>query len=445
MSSVAAFVIGLVVLLFLAIRLKINAFVALLVGALVIGTLAGLAPGKVVKDITDGFGGTLSSIGIVIIFGVILGKYLEDAGGARRLAVDSIRLLGQKKSPFAMAISGFLVSIPVFSDVGYVILAPLAKAISNKSRVSFAVLGVSLASGLLATHVYVPPTPGPLAVAGLLKLDIGRVILYGSFAAFVMTVFGWAFAVLYLAKTHPEPFEYDMTDTAATAQREVDDASSMPGTFASLMPLLMPMVLILMNTSSEMMLGKTHPLTGFFAFIGNANVALALGALLAVIMLGKRLGKERILKIMDDSLKEAGPIIFITAAGGSLGAVLKDSGAGTAVAKAVAESGLPFILIPFVISGLLKTIQGSGTVAVITSATLCAPLAAQIGLDPILIFLATGAGARLICHVNDSFFWVFTKMNGYDMNTGLRTLSIGNLFMALGGLFATWLVQMFML
>ena len=162
-------------------------------------------------------------------------------------------------------------------------------------------------------------------------------------------------------------------------------------------------------------------------------------------MLGKRIGKEKVLKIMDASLTESGQIIFITAAGGSLGAILKVSGAGNAVAEFVAQSGLPFILIPFVISGLLKAIQGSGTVAVITAATLCAPMAVQLNMDPILIFLATGAGARLICHVNDSFFWVFTKMNGYDMNMGLKTLSISGLPMALGGLFATWLVQMFML
>jgi len=443
MSSVMAFVIGLVVLLFLAIKLRISAFVALLVGAVTIGLLSGMDGVAVVKGITGGFGSTLTSIGIIIIFGVMLGKYLEDSGGARRLAIDCVRLLGQKKSPFAMSIAGYLVSIPVFSDVGYVILAPLAKAISNKSGVAFSALAVSLAAGLLATHVYVPPTPGPLAVAGLLKLDMGRVIAYGAFAAIFMTLFGWAWAMLYVAKKHPEAFQYHATDTETPA--DITNEADMPGTIPSLLPLLFPMILILLNTTSAMVLGKKHPVSEFFAFIGDANVALALGALLAIIMLGKRIGKEKVLKIMDASLTESGQIIFITAAGGSLGAILKVSGAGNAVAEFVAQSGLPFILIPFVISGLLKAIQGSGTVAVITAATLCAPMATQLNMDPILIFLATGAGARLICHVNDSFFWVFTKMNGYDMNMGLKTLSISGLPMALGGLFATWLVQMFML
>lgn len=443
MSSIMAFVIGLVVLLFLAIKLRISAFVALLVGAVTIGLLSGMDGVAVVKGITGGFGSTLTSIGIIIIFGVMLGKYLEDSGGARRLAIDCVRLLGQKKSPFAMSIAGYLVSIPVFSDVGYVILSPLAKAISNKSGVAFAALAVSLAAGLLATHVYVPPTPGPLAVAGLLKIDIGRAIAYGSFAAIFMTLFGWAWAMFYIAKKYPEAYQYHATSTDTPV--DVTNEKDMPGTIPSLLPLLFPMILILLNTTSAMVLGKKHPVSEFFAFIGDANVALALGTLLAIIMLGKRVGKEKVLKIMDASLTESGQIIFITAAGGSLGAILKVSGAGNAVAEYVAQSGLPFILIPFVISGLLKAIQGSGTVAVITAATLCAPMATQLNMDPILIFLATGAGARLICHVNDSFFWVFTKMNEYDMNMGLKTLSISGLPMALGGLFATWLVQMFML
>jgi GntP family gluconate:H+ symporter len=438
-----AFGIGLVVLLFLAIKLRISAFVALLVGAVTIGLLSGMEGVAVVKGITEGFGKTLSSIGIIIIFGVMLGKYLEDSGGARRLAVDCVRMLGQKKSPFAMSIAGYLISIPVFSDVGYVILSPLAKAISNKSGVAFSALAVSLAVGLLATHVYVPPTPGPLAVAGLLKIDIGRAIAYGSFAAIFMTLFGWAWAMFYVARKHPEAYQYHATSTDTPA--DVTSEKDMPGTMPSLFPLLFPMVLILLNTTSSMLLGKKHPVAQIFAFIGDANVALALGTVLAIVMLGKRIGKEKVLKIMDAALTESGQIIFITAAGGSLGAILKISGAGNAVADYVAQSGLPFILIPFVISGLLKAIQGSGTVAVITVATLCAPMAAQLNMDPILIFLATGAGARLICHVNDSFFWVFTKMNEYDMNMGLKTLSISGLPMALGGLFATWLAQMFML
>lgn len=435
MSVELAFLIGLAVLLYLALRVRINAFIALLVSALTIGLLSGMPADKVIEAITSGFGKTLSSIGIVIILGVMLGKYLEESGGAEKMARSAVRLVGEKNAPLAMAMSGYLISIPVFSDVGYVILAPLAKAISARSRISLPVLAVALAGGLLATHVYVPPTPGPLAVAGLLGIDVGQMIVWGAFAALLMTLAGWAFAQFYLAK-HVEFIIPEAPQAGA-------DESQLPGGLASFVPLLTPLVLILFATTSAMLLPEGNAVRSFAGFIGDANVAMGIGVIVAIIMLGRRVGRQAIFKIMDGSLSEAGPIIFITAAGGSLGAVLKDSGAGKAIAEMVASSGLPFILVPFLIAGILKTVQGSGTVAVVTAATLCLPIANQLGLSPILIALASGAGARLICHVNDSFFWVYTKMSGFDTRMGLKTLGLGNVFMALGGLLATWIASFF--
>lgn len=437
-----AFVIGIVVLLVLAIKFRVSAFASLLITAIVIGGLAGMDGTALVKSVTDGFSGTVGSIGIVIIFGVMLGKYLEDSKAANKMALGAVKMVGEKNSSIAMAISGYLVSIPVFSDVGYVILAPLVKAISKKTRIPIAVLGVALASGLLATHVYVPPTPGPLAAAGMLGIDIGRAILYGGFAAIFMTAFGWAFAHFYLSKKG-NSYKSVFDESAAKEVSASIDASdkNLPGMFASLFPLLLPMILILLNTTSKAIFPKDSTIVRVTSFIGDSNIALALGVVACIILLGKKLGKDKVLKTMDAALSEAGSIIFITAAGGALGKVITNSGAGDAMANAVANSGLPFILIPFVIAALLKIVQGSGTVAVVTAATLSAPLAAKLGIDPILIFLATGAGARSFCHVNDSFFWVFTKMNGYDMNTGLKTLSFSNPFMALGGLIATFIVS----
>jgi GntP family gluconate:H+ symporter len=443
-----AFLIGVAVLLVLAIKFRVSAFVSLLATAVVIGSLAGMSGADLIKAITGGFSSTVGSIGIIIIFGVMLGKYLEDSRAANKMALGAVKMVGEKNSSVAMAISGYLVSIPVFSDVGYVILAPLVKAISKKTRIPIAVLGVSLAAGLLATHVYVPPTPGPLAAAGMLGIDIGRAILYGSFAAIFMTVFGWAFAQFYLLKRGDQyKSVFDVaTDaaeaTAATVKNEISEVN-LPSMFASLFPLLLPMILILLNTTSKAIFPKESTIVAITSFIGDSNIALALGVIACIIFLGKRIGKENVLKTMDTALSESGAIIFITAAGGALGKVLTESGAGSAMADAISSSGLPFILIPFAIAALLKIVQGSGTVAVVTAATLSAPLAVQLGIDPILIFLASGAGARSFCHVNDSFFWVFTKMNGFDMKTGLRTLSYANPFMALGGLVATYIVSLF--
>ena len=433
------FVIGIAVLLFLCLKVKANAFMALLATALVMGMLSGLGGPATVKTITSGFAGTVKSIGIVIIFGILLGNYLDAAKGTNRMAIDAVRLVGQKRA--SLAITGYLVSIPVFSDAACVILAPLVKAIHRKTGIPLAVLAVSLSGGLLATHVYVPPTPGPLAAAGLLGIDIGQAILWGAFAAVFMTAAGWIFAETYL-RSRPECYYHFQPDAQKEEEAAFDDnTDDLPGTLASLIPLVIPLLLIVGNTTAAMLLPKKHPLLAVTSFIGDANIALAIGALLAILTLGKRMGGEKVLKIMDTTLKDAGPIVFITSAGGALGAVLKASGAGASLAQMVIDTGLPFILIPFVISGLLKIVQGSGTVAVTTAATLCAPIASSLGLNPILIFLASGAGARSCCHVNDSYFWVYTNCMGFDMKTGLKTLSISNIFMALGGLLATYVAS----
>lgn len=438
------FVIGIVVLLFLCLKVKANAFMALLATALIMGLLSGMGGVGTIKAITSGFAKTVQSIGIVIIFGILLGNYLDAAKGTNRMAIDAVRLVGQKRASLAMAITGYLVSIPVFSDAACVILAPLVKAIHRKIHIPLAVLAVSLSGGLLATHVYVPPTPGPLAAAGLLGIDIGQAIMWGAFAAVFMTAAGWIFAETYL-RSRPESYYHFQPDAEKEEEAVFDDnTDDLPGTLASLVPLVVPLLLIVGNTTAAMMLPKKHPILAVTSFIGDANVALAIGSLLAIVTLGKRMGGEKVLKIMDATLKDAGPIVFITSAGGALGAVLKASGAGASLAQMVINTGLPFILIPFVISGLLKIVQGSGTVAVTTAATLCAPIASSLGLNPILIFLASGAGARSCCHVNDSYFWVYTNCMGFDMKTGLKTLSLGNIFMALGGLLATYVASIWL-
>ena len=354
------FVIGMAVLLILCIKVKANAFISLLATALVMGMLSGMSGADTVSAITSGFSGTVKSIGIVIIFGIMLGNYLDAAKGTNRMAYDAVKLVGQKRAGLAMAITGYIVSIPVFSDAAFVILTPLVKAIHKKTKIPLAILAVSLSAGLLSTHVFVPPTPGPLAAAGLLGIDIGRAILYGAFGAVFMTAAGWIFAELYF-RNKPESF-YTFRDEEAQKEDEaapsIDDDKDLPGTFASLMPLVVPIVLILLNTTCGMILPEDSPILAIVSFIGDSNIALAIGAVLSIITLGKRLGGKAIIDIMDKTLKDAGPIVFITAAGGALGQVLKVSGAGDSLAQMVLNTGLPFILIPFVISGLLKVQSG---------------------------------------------------------------------------------------
>ena len=285
------FIIGMAVLLILCVKVKANAFISLLATALVMGLLSGMSGADTVAAITGGFSGTVKSIGIVIIFGIMLGNYLDAAKGTNRMALDAVRLVGQKRAGLAMAITGYLVSIPVFSDAAFVILTPLVKAIHKKTRISLAILAVSLSAGLLSTHVFVPPTPGPLAAAGLLGIDIGRAILYGAFGAVFMTLAGWIFAEIYF-RNKPDSY-YSFRDEEEQKKDEalsIEDDTDLPGTLASLLPLVVPILLILLNTTCGMMLPEDSPVMTIVSFVGDSNIALAIGAVLAIITLGKRLG-----------------------------------------------------------------------------------------------------------------------------------------------------------
>ncbi|MEQ8552048.1 MAG: SLC13 family permease [Cyclobacteriaceae bacterium] len=435
MNPEVSFLIGLVALILLAAYFKVNAMISLLISSLIIGLISGIDGAQVIEAISIGFGGIVSKIGIVIIFGVLIGKLLEDTRGAEKLARSAIKLVGERKGPFAMAISGFLIAVPVYSDVGYVILSPLTKALSRKSGVCLAVLSVSLSAGLLATHVFVPPTPGPFAVVGLLGIDMGDMIIWGTFAAIVMTLSGWIYAQFvmprYLSPIIPEE------------KVETTDDVVMPNLYRAVLPLIVPILLILLKTTTTMLFNEHESVVyKMIQFVGDPVVAMGFGAIVAIVLLREKIKARFTVKhVVEVSIKDAGPIIFITAAGGSLGEVLEISGAGQAIAERIVSSGLPFILIPFLISGILKTIQGSGTVAIITAATLCLPISESLSMNPVLIAMAAGSGARLVCHVNDSYFWVFTNMNQFDTTTGLKTLSAANIFMAFGGLLATWIAS----
>lgn len=318
MPMMLVFVIGMAVLLFLCIKVKANAFVSLLATALAMGLLSGMSGADTVGAITDGFSGTVKSIGIVIIFGIMLGNYLDAAKGTNRMALDAVKLVGQKRAGLAMAITGYIVSIPVFSDAAFVILTPLVKAIHKKTKIPLAILAVSLSAGLLSTHVFVPPTPGPLAAAGLLGIDIGRAIIYGAFGAIAMTLAGWIFAEIYF-KNKPESYYTFREGEEETEVASIDEEDDLPGTLASLIPLIVPIILILLNTTCSMLLPEKSPVLKVVSFVGDSNIALAIGAVLAIITLGKRLGGKAILSVMDKTLNDAGPIVFITSAGGALG------------------------------------------------------------------------------------------------------------------------------
>ncbi len=424
-------------------RLKLHPFLALLLAAFLFGVLAGGSPTVVLKSINTGFGNTIGYIGIVILAGSIIGTFLEKSGGAARLAERALRLTGERHVPLAMAAVGYVVSMPVFCDSGFVLLAPLNKALSARSGRSLAAGAIALSLGLYATHTMVPPTPGPVAAAGLLEADLGLVILYGLLVSLAAAGAGWAFAVTVAARVRivPEIPEADV----ATAEEE---APHRPSTPMSLAPIVLPVLLIVFGSIAGLPakpLGE-GPLRAALDFLGQPVAALMIGVFFAVL-LPKRLDRAMLSASgwVGEAVLAAAAIIIITGAGGAFGQVLRDSGiADTIAAGLEGYKGLG-IWLPFLVAAGIKTAQGSSTVAIITSAGLMAPLLAPLGLADApakaLVVVAIGAGAMVVSHANDSYFWVVTQFSQMSVNQGYRLHSLGTLVEGLAAALALWAVS----
>lgn len=415
-------VLAIFILIVLVLRTRIHALLALVCAASIAGLVGGMAPDVLVKSITTGFGTTLSTIGLVIGFGVMMGRLLEVSGAAERMAYSFIRWLGTKREEWAMAVTGYIVSIPIFCDSAFVILSPLVRALSRNSGKSVLSLGIALAGGLVLTHHAVPPTPGPLGIAGIFQIDIGLMIFWGI----IFTLPAMAVLVAYARIMGPRieaMIERDTgTDLSQTYQEVLERAESreLPPLWLSVLPILVPILLIFANTLVGALAkfnGDPALTQGLFgqtiAFLGNPVIAVGLGVVVAIYGLVPRHPREEVIAHMEKGVESAGIILLVTGAGGALGAVLRDSGAGQYMGEWVATLPLPAVLIPFVIATLVRLIQGSGTVAMITGASISAPILAVIP-DVNMVFAAQAAaiGSMVFGYFNDSYFWVVNRMLG---------------------------------
>ena len=413
------------VLVFLVLRTRVHALIAMLIAASIAGISGGLSAVQTVDTITKGFGSTLGSIGIVIGLGVMMGRVLEVSGAAEQIAYSFIKWLGKKREEWALAITGYIVSIPSFVDSAFVILYPLVKALAKKGQRNLLTLGVALAGGLIITHHAVPPTPGPLGVAGIFGVDIGAMMLAGLTLA-VPCVVGIVLYARWLGKKYPD-FQPAMEDEAPQDLRAAHDnylaekdAKALPGLTLSLLPIVTPIALIFINAVNGMLAkldgfsGLTDSLWGqTFAFLGSPVIALAISVLLAVSTLMPKVDKQQTLERLEEGLQSAGIILLVTGAGGALGAVLRESGTGNLLAQHVASLPLSPVLIPFFIATLVRLIQGSGTVAMITAASISAPIVSQLpGINMLAAAQAATMGALFFSYFNDSMFWVVNRMMG---------------------------------
>ncbi|MEM7022328.1 MAG: GntP family permease [Pseudomonadota bacterium] len=426
-------------------RLHLHPFLALLITAFGFGILAGMPLNQIVESVNAGFGGTIGHIGIVILAGSIIGKFLEKSGGAYRLAKRTLQMVGERNVPAAMGIVGYIVSMPVFADSAFVLLSPLNKALVRGAGITLAGSAIALSLGLAASHTMVPPTPGPVAAAGVIGADLGLVIVWGLIVSSAALVAGWLFAVLYASRTWISPH--------GEAEQEVEPVSpdSAPSVGMSLLPILVPIILIVLGTLVRSPADPDGP-AGFAAmlsFVGQPVVALLVGVALAAM-----LPRDRDRRMFSDSgwvgeaIIAAAGIIIITGAGGAFGRVLQDSGIVGVIGESLADAPLG-IWLPFMIAAGIKTAQGSSTVAIITTAGLMAPLLGPLGLDSetakALVVVAIGAGSLVVSHANDSFFWVVTRFCGMSVPTGYRLLSLGTLVIGAAAGLVLWLLSLILL
>ncbi|MDC6364997.1 MULTISPECIES: GntP family permease [Flavobacteriaceae] len=421
-----------IVILFIivaTVKFKMHPIFSLSIASVVSGFLLGLTPEEIMTAIGEGFGKTLSGIGLVIAFGTVIGIYLEKTGSTQVLANSILKLIGLKRSPLAINLAGYVISIPVFCDSGFIILSSLNKAISKRTGIPTLVFAISLATGLYAAHVFVPPTPGPLAAAAILDADLGLVLLLGLAVSIPVSLTGYFWA-RFIGKSLEEEEHIQKP-----VEAEAIESSIKP--IQAFLPLLAPIILIALKSIANY---PTYPLGKTWVFyvldfLGNPIIALLIGVLFAFMLGNNTPAKER-QDWVATAFKQAGAIVLITGAGGAFGAILRTIDIASLISLE-SNSGVGGLLIAFVIAAVLKTAQGSSTVAIITTSAIIAPLLETFGLlsitDKALAVLAIGAGAMTVSHINDSYFWVVSQFSNINVKTALRGHTLGTLLQGVTG------------
>jgi Gnt-I system low-affinity gluconate transporter len=416
---IVAAVAGIALVVYLIVGVRLHAFVALLLGGLLIGAAAGMPFAAVLDSVAAGIGGTLASIAVVIGLGAMFGRMLEVSGGAEALAAALLARSGERHAQWPLVALGFVVAIPVFFDVAFIVLVAVVYGLTARTGRPIAYFAVPLLAGLAVTHAFVPPTPGPIAVAGLLGADLGLVMLFGAAigipAAIVAGPLYGRFIARYVRASEPR--------SAPSGERRAGTQPAV-GLIAALIAL--PLVMIVGSTVGGLVLATDSRLRATLALVGQPMVALLVTTLLAMYLLGTRLGftREEIRETAARALEPAGLVILVTGAGGALKQVLVDSGVGKVLADRLAATDLPSLVLAFVIAATVRTMQGSATVAMLTAAGLVAALIGELALPPPQLALhvtAIAAGATFASHVNDSGFWLVNRYLGLSVPDTFRT------------------------
>lgn len=444
---IIAFVVAIVAMILLISKFKVHPFLAILAVSLVLALLAGIPLRQIPGVIGSGFAGTFTSIGIVIILGALIGAILEKTGAAFQLADMVIRLVGRKHPEIAMELMGWVVSVPVFCDSGFVMLNPIRKALVRQTGTSSVTMTMCLSCGLFIAHVFIPPTPGPLAAAQALGLEhnLLLVIGMGALCSVFPLIAGYFFARRIGQKVKSADETAASCETVKTYEELKAEYGKLPGALDAIAPILVPILLMAIASFVSMMHGEGR-FADILVFLGTPIMALSVGVVLAIIQLFRASKGADFYMLTNDTLKNVGPILFVTAAGGVLGKVIASSDLVHFITSHADMSKAVGIFFPFLLSAVLKSAQGSSTVAITTTAGILAPLMAALGfvtpVDAALVVVAIGAGAMTVSHANDSYFWVVTSFGRLTLRDGYRTQTLMTLVLGLAAMVEVFILSL---
>lgn len=445
MNSIVLVAISVAVLIVLISKFKVNAFLSLLGVSLGLALALGNSGGEAVKLVTAGFGSTMGACGIIIVLGVIIGFILEKTGGAEKIASSVVNATGEKKATLAMCITGSLVSIPVFADSAFLILFPIIKNLSKKAKIPFMSLTLGTVVCLALTHSTIPPTPGPIAAASILGADLGKVIIYGILISIPATICVYLYATKVIAKKHPE-YVVDEEDERLIDRTEYlkEQFKNSKGysTFSAYLPIIIPIILIIIQSFCANLLPAEHTINTIFSFIGNPVIALLIGVAI-VWVITKEYKTSAKLTWLEKAMDSTAMVILITCAGGAFGGVIKSSNIGELISSGMGSLAIPSVLLPWLISAALVTATGSTTVALTTASAVCVPLVGVLGISPELCVAAIAAGGMCVLHVNSSMFWLVQRMCKFEVTDTLKSIVPLSLVCSLGALATTLVLSFF--